>query len=357
MLDLDEIVFIKSEYRQHHGEGVYANDFADKLIEEFKNHVGMSDRNSVSVGNAIIGFHNNKEVKAKIDRNVRKRHVFYIHEFRGYSGEQDPNIGQMALFEVEDALSGTCRADRITLVLPHIPFLRGDWASESRVPIPAKLYAGLTEKSARGKLDHIITMDMHARQERAFYDNVVPDDLPYRPVIAERFKGIPNIVGAALDGGGAGRARDFSEDLARANGVDYIPTIVVDKRRVEDSEAEVINVLGDPNKKVCVSYEDMIDTGGTAAEGAKALYNLGAKKVYICAPDGIFSPKYKSGMKSDSMETLRESKAMVVISDTIPQPEGFIEKYGEFVEILSVAPIFGRAVYEIATKGSISGLY
>ena len=186
--DLDKVILVRSEYHQYHGEGTYHNQFAldveRALKSEPKPYLEFCERNSLLSGTARIEFHHNKEVRVKVVPNVRGRHVYYFHEFRGLNGEYDPNVGYIALFAVEDALAGVGRAERITLVLPHIPYLRGDWNPESRVPIMAKSLATLTETGSLGKLSHVISLDFHSPQEVAFYNYQRPDDLPFRPVIA-----------------------------------------------------------------------------------------------------------------------------------------------------------------------------
>lgn len=357
--DTDRVVVVSSRYHQFHGKGVYNNPFADRVADELKELLETATRDRLSVGPADISFHHNGEAKVKIVPNVRRRHVYYIHDFRGPDGRYDPNVGYMSLLQVEDALAGSGRADKITLVLPHIPYLRGDWAPESRVPIPARLYAHATEMAARGKLDHIVTYDLHSPQEVAFYPKVIPDNLPFRPVVAERFKDIEGeIACASLDAGGVKPRRRLASSLAHLRGVESIPPIVIEKYRPRDGDAQIMEVVGNPQDKTVIIIEDMIDTGGSAAEAAKALYEKGAKTVYICATDGLFSNSIdQDGGEINALERLKESGAKIVISDSIPQPTGFEEEHNDFVEVLSLAPTAARAVYEIETIGSISTLY
>lgn len=357
-IDLQKIVLVHSEYHQYHGEGTYKNHFAEKVEKELREYLEFSERNSLQSGSAHIDFHNNKEVKVKVAPNVRGRHVYYFHDFRGIDGKYDPNVGYMALFAVEDAITGIGRADSLTLALPHIPYLRGDWAPESRVPIAAKLFAQQTEKAAKGRLEHIITFDLHAQQEIAFYDDVRPDDLPFRPIALQRFKNVDGEFAAvALDEGGAKRAHRLAKSLAKIRGINHIPTILIDKSRPRDSKAEVHHVVGNPSGRICVALEDIIDTGGTVVEGAKALFAKKAKEVYVCAKDGLFSHRHEDGKVIDPLPLLRESGAKIIISDTIDHPKSFFERNKGFVEVLSVTSIVARAIYEIETRGSVSKLY
>ena len=59
------------------------------------------------------------------------------------------------------------------------------------------------------------------------------------------------------DVGGVARARAFAKKLNNA------PLAIIDKRRQSHNEAEVMNVIGEVDGKVCVMLDDMIDTAGT----------------------------------------------------------------------------------------------
>jgi ribose-phosphate pyrophosphokinase len=49
------------------------------------------------------------------------------------------------------------------------------------------------------------------------------------------------------------------------------------------------NVIGDVKGKVCVMFDDIIDTAGTICGAARLLKEQGAKDVYVCATHPVFS--------------------------------------------------------------------
>ncbi len=58
---------------------------------------------------------------------------------------------------------------------------------------------------------------------------------------------------------------------------------VVDKRRINDKEAEVMNIMGEvKGKNVCL-IDDLVATAGTLVEAVAALKNAGARKVFAAA--------------------------------------------------------------------------
>ncbi len=67
------------------------------------------------------------------------------------------------------------------------------------------------------------------------------------------------------------------------------PLAIIDKWRQAHNVAEVMNVIGDVAGKTAILVDDMIDMGGTIAEGAKMLRAQGAHQVYACASHAVFS--------------------------------------------------------------------
>ena len=75
------------------------------------------------------------------------------------------------------------------------------------------------------------------------------------------------------DIGGAVRAR------AVAKRVGNVEIAIIDKRREQANESEVLNVIGDVEGRVCIIVDDMVDTAGTLCNAATALKDRGAEKV------------------------------------------------------------------------------
>ena len=53
---------------------------------------------------------------------------------------------------------------------------------------------------------------------------------------------------------------------------------IVDKRRPKPGQSKVMNVIGDVKDQTCIIVDDIIDSGGTIVNAAKALKERGAKK-------------------------------------------------------------------------------
>jgi len=140
------------------------------------------------------------------------------------------------------------------------------------------------------------------------------------------------------DVGGVARARAFAKKLNDA------PLAIIDKRRQSHNEAEVMNVIGEVDGKVCVMLDDMIDTAGTITKGGEILRSYGAKSVIACATHAVFSPPAIERLSSGVFEE-------VIVTNSIPvRPEANFPE----LTVLSVANLLGEAIWRVHITSSIN---
>ena len=63
------------------------------------------------------------------------------------------------------------------------------------------------------------------------------------------------------------------------------PIAIIDKRRPKPNVAEVMNIVGNVDGKVCILIDDIIDTAGTITIGADALVERCKRSLRL-----LFSP-------------------------------------------------------------------
>jgi hypothetical protein len=78
------------------------------------------------------------------------------------------------------------------------------------------------------------------------------------------------------------------------------PLAIIDKRRSAHNVAEVMNLIGDVEGKVAVMIDDMIDTGGTLAGGAKLLKDKVQLGLLLVKPEGCWEAFCGTGLGSAS---------------------------------------------------------
>jgi ribose-phosphate pyrophosphokinase len=142
------------------------------------------------------------------------------------------------------------------------------------------------------------------------------------------------------DAGGAERARAYAKRLDAE-------LAIIDKRRSEDGSAEVMNVIGDVNGRVCVIADDIIDTAGTIQKAAQALKENGATRVLASAVHGVLSGPAIKRIEAAPIDKL-------VVTDTIPVNG---EKKTEKVHVLTVARLLAQAIRSIHEETSVSKLF
>lgn len=302
-----------------------SSDLAKKIAE----HLG------VSLGDAQVGKFSDGEIYVNINETVRGSDVFVVQS------TCDPvNDNLMELLIMIDAFK-RASAGRITAVMPYFGYARQDRKAKARDPISAKLVADLI---ATAGADRVLTMDLHAPQIQGFF-NVPVDHLLGVPVLAKYFREemkdiIDNLVVVSPDLGSVTRARNFAQRLDA-------PIAIIDKRRPKANVSEVMNIIGDIKGKTAILVDDMIDTAGTITNGAQALIDRGAKKVYACCTHGVLSGPAIERIKNSCIEKL-------VMLNTIALSD---EKKIDKIKTLSVAPIFGEAIDKVYEETSISTLF
>jgi ribose-phosphate pyrophosphokinase len=294
--------------------------------------VEISREMGILMGDAEISRFRDGEINLRINETVRGCEVFIVQPT---CAPADANL--MELLVMIDALR-RASAKHIAAVIPYYGYARQDRKNKPRDPICAKLVANLL--TAAGA-DRVLTMDLHAGQIQGFFDIPV-DNLRALPILTQYFhdKGLENIVVVSPDVGGVTRARAMSERLKA-------PLAIIDKRRPEANVSQVMNVIGDVTGRTAIMIDDIIDTGGTIVNGAEALIGAGAKEVYACCSNAVFS--------HPAVEKLQNSPlSEVVTTNSIPLPP---EKHLSKIKPLSVAPLFAEAIRRIVDEVSVSKLF
>jgi len=293
----------------------------------------MCDSLGIPLGKATVKRFSDGEIFVEIEENVRGADVFVVQ-----STCCPGNDNLMELLIMMDALK-RASAKRITAVLPYYGYARQDRKVAPRTPITAKLVADLITTAGA---DRILCMDLHAGQIQGFF-NIPVDHLYATPVILDYIKNNfdDDIVIVSPDAGGVERARAFAKRL-------NCSLAIIDKRRTAPNVAEVMNIIGDVDGKVAIMVDDMVDTAGTLTQGAKAVKDNGAKKIYAISTHPVLSGPAISRIEQSVMEEL-------VVTNTIPlTKEGASCKK---IKVLSVSSLLAEAIKRVYIGDSVSSLF
>jgi len=271
------------------------------------------------------------EIQCKINENVRGVDIFIIQS------TQPPAENLLELLILLDACF-LASAERITVVTPYYGYARQDRKDQPRVPITAKLVAKLLEVAGTNR---ILTLDLHSTQIQGFFD-IQADNLFAAPVLLEYIRqlNLRNLMIVSPDVGSTKIGRAFAKRLD-------VDLAIVDKRRSEKDNVDVMNVIGDVRGRDIVILDDMITTGGTLVKAARALQEKGANTVVACATHAV--------MAGDACRMIMESPIReVVATNSLP-----FDRFGECpkVKILDVSGLIAEAIKRIHYNESVSTLF
>ena len=274
------------------------------------------------------------EIYIEINENIRGNSIFIIQSI---SSPANDNL--MELLLCIDALKRSS-AKNITTVIPYFGYARQDRKVVPRTSISAKLVSNLITKAGA---DRIVTVDLHAGQIQGFFDIPV-DNLFATPIFARHARKkikSKKIVCVAPDVGGTERARALGKLLG-------VGLAIVDKRRPKPGKSQVMNVIGDVKNNTCIIVDDIIDSGGTIVNAAKALKERGAKEVYVYITHGVLSGDAVKKIKNSVIKNL-------VITDTIDNISK--TKNVKNIEVLPISALMGEAIKRISNSTSVSDLF
>ena len=274
------------------------------------------------------------EIYVEINENIRGNSIFIVQSI---SSPANDNL--MELLLCIDALKRSS-AKNITAVIPYFGYARQDRKVVPRTSISAKLVSNLITKAGA---DRVVTVDLHAGQIQGFFDIPV-DNLFATPIFARHARKkikSKKIVCVAPDVGGTERARALGKLLG-------VGLAIVDKRRPKPGQSQVMNVIGDVKNHTCIIVDDIIDSGGTIVNAAKALKERGAKEVYVYITHGVLSGDAVKKIKNSVIKNL-------VITDTIDNLSK--TKNVKNIEVLPISALMAEAIKRISNSTSVSDLF
>jgi ribose-phosphate pyrophosphokinase len=234
-------------------------------------------------------------------------------------------------------------AAEVHAIIPYFSYARSDKKDAPRISIAARLIADLLETAGA---THIMTMTLHSPQVHGFF-GVPTDPLTARHLFNRYFLdksyNAKDTIVVAPDVGRAKPAARFGAQLG-------LPSAAAQKERISDTKVVIDKgidrmVIGFHRALV---YDDEIATGTTVLGVCEHLVRCGIEEIFLICTHGVFSGE--SLPKLQQIPQIRE----IVTTDTVPIPA---EKMIPNMTVLSVAPIFGEAIWRNYTRQSIGELF
>ena len=281
------------------------------------------------LGNIIISKYSDGEFQPSYEESIRGTRIFII----GSTNPSSENLMELLLM-VDAAKRASAR--HIAAVIPYFGWARQDRKDKPRVPIAAKMIAGMIESAGATR---VMTMDLHADQIQGFFQ--IPVDHLYASTIflpyIQSLK-LDDLCIASPDMGGSKRAYAYAKALNS-------DVVVCYKQRKKANVILHMELIGDVTGKNVVLVDDMVDTAGTLAKAGDLIIEKGAKSVRAICTHGVLSGNAYEKIEKSKLEEL-------IITDTVPKI-----KSNSKIKVLSCADLFADVMQNVHNNKSISSKF
>lgn len=326
---------------------IFSGRSNESLAREIVEHLREA-RFAIDVGLIYLGElerkrFSDKELYARYLENIRGADVFIVQS----TNQPHENDEELRMMINTAALAS---ADRVTAVIPYFGYARQDRKDKSRAPVSA--VRKVVEYFSVGA-DRLLVLDVHSSAvEIAAAALLKPcDHLWAKPVFVKYIRNNPEflefmeegfvVAGPDLNAGKL--ARGYAEALGNK-----LPIAVIEKRRdIDSGDTEIMNVVGNVHGKNVLLVDDMIDSGGTLGDAARAFKKRRAKRIFALAPHGVFQ-----GERGELDPRLLDSPVeRILVTNSIAR-----DTYPPKVEVISVAELLAEAIFRIHMNQSVSSL-
>ena len=290
----------------------------------------------IGLSSSQLGTFSDGEIQVEINENVRGHDTFII---QSTCSPADKHL--MELMLLADALKRSS-ASKITAVVPYFGYARQDRrVRSSRVPISAKVVSDMFSSVG---INRVLTLDLHSETIQGFFDMPADNIYATKLMVEDISKNYSqdNLVIVSPDVGGVVRSRALAKYLGG------LELAIIDKRRDEANESEVMNIIGNVEGKNCIVPDDIVDTAGTLCNAANALKDAGASKVsaYITHPV-LSGPAIKRITNSQIDE--------LVVTNSIPLTQDG-QKCSK-IRVISIAPLISECIKRLSDEESLSAVF
>ena len=223
-------------------------------------------------------------------------------------------------------------AQSLLLIIPYFGYSTMERAVKRGEIVTAKTRAFLLSSIPDTPLDNrVILLDLHTEGLPYYFEGKTKAVHLYaKPIIIEACRQIAgnDFVLASTD---AGRAK-WVESLANDMG---IQAAFVFKRRIDAENTEIVSISCDVQGKYVIIYDDMIRTGGSLVNAAKAYKEAGAAKIAAVTTHGLFS--------NGGLQTIKNSGLFECVISTDSHPNALAQK-DNFLQIKSITELLLKEI-------------
>lgn len=224
-------------------------------------------------------------------------------------------------------------AESLTLVIPYFGYSTMERAVRPGEVVTAKTRARLLSAIPPAYAgNRVLLLDLHVPGIAHYFEgHISPHHIDGKPLIKTAAKGLVGAESFVLACTDAGRAK-WVEALANLM---KVSASFVFKRRLDDRHTEVRAVSAHVQDQFVLIYDDMIRTGSSLINAAKAYRDAGARRIAALTTHGLFP--------GDALDRLRDSGLFETIVTTNSHPRAQ-QLADDFLQLHSVARLMVYAV-------------
>lgn len=298
---------------------------------------GIASYLSIPLDTTYVKRFSNDNLYIQLGASVRGRSVFIVQSLT-------PPVSEhlMELLMMLDIAHGA-GASEVHAIIPYFSYARSDKKDAPRISITARLIADLLQTAGA---NHIMTMTLHSPQVHGFF-SVPTDPLTARPLFVWYFQeknlDLKDTIVLSPDVGRSKPAARFAARLGTSMAAAQKTRISDDKVLFDTSVERQLEGF----RRVLI-YDDEIATGATVIELCKLLIQWDIEEIAVICTHAVFS--------GDALQRLADIPEVkeIITTDTVPIPP---EKSSPKLKVISVAPVFGEAIWRNSTRQSIGDLY
>lgn len=221
-------------------------------------------------------------------------------------------------------------ARRLELVIPYFGYSTMERAVKKGEVVTAKTRARLLSSiPPADQGNKALFLDLHSEGIPHYLEGSMTSVHVYgKPFVFEAIEqmNLKDLVLASTDAGRAKWVQSLADDLG-------VQASFVFKRRIDGERTEISAVSAHVENKDVVIYDDMIRTGGSLVNAAKAYLHARARSINVITTHGIFP--------EGAVGRLKKEKIFQSIHVTDSHPNANAEA-DDFVRVYPVAPLFAK---------------
>lgn len=278
---------------------------------------------NISLGTIEEKYFPDGEIYHRLEQSVLGQHVILV-------GGTHNDLCTLNLYDLGYGIV-KAGARSLTLVIPYFGYSTMERSVKEgeivKAKTRAKILSAIPEPPEGNK---VLLLDLHSEGiPHYFGEHITATHLYGKKVIMQAVQDIgkgKDFILASTDAGRAKWVASLANDLE-------VEAAFVYKSRQSGSETKVTGVNADVKNKTVIIYDDMIRTGGSLLQAAKAYLEHGAKEVFAVATHII--------LPSDSLQKIQNAQIIQKIAGTNSHPKS-LELNTNFLQIYDISSIFAE---------------